>query len=36
MLVSTLFEGKVWGLMALGGVVLVIAGQFLLLRAKRA
>lgn len=36
MTVSTLFEGKVWGVFALGGVVLVIAGQFLLLRAKRA
>ncbi|PZO55698.1 MAG: hypothetical protein DCF16_02165 [Alphaproteobacteria bacterium] len=36
MTVSALFEDKVWGLFALGGVVLVIAGQFLLLRAKRA
>jgi drug/metabolite transporter (DMT)-like permease len=36
MLVSTLFEAKTWGVLALGGVVLVIAGQFLLLRAKRA
>lgn len=36
MLVSTLFEDKVWGLLALGGVALVIAGQALLLRAKRA
>ncbi len=36
MLVSSLFEAKTWGVLALGGVVLVIAGQFLLLRAKRA
>lgn len=35
MLVSTLFEGKSWGVLALGGVVLVLAGQWLLLRAKR-
>lgn len=35
MLVSTLFEGKSWGLLAIGGVALVLAGQWLLLRAKR-
>jgi drug/metabolite transporter (DMT)-like permease len=36
MLVSALFEGKSWGLLALGGVALVLAGQVLLLRSKRA
>jgi drug/metabolite transporter (DMT)-like permease len=35
MLVSSLFEAKTWGLLALGGVALVLAGQWLLLRAKR-
>lgn len=35
MLVSTLFEAKTWGLLALGGVALVLAGQWLLLKAKR-
>jgi drug/metabolite transporter (DMT)-like permease len=35
MLVSTLFEAKAWGPFALGGVLLVLAGQWLLLRAKR-
>lgn len=35
MLVSTVFEGKSWGVLALGGVALVLFGQFLLLRAKR-
>jgi drug/metabolite transporter (DMT)-like permease len=35
MLVSTLFENKVWGLLALGGVVFVLCGQFLLLRVRR-
>jgi drug/metabolite transporter (DMT)-like permease len=35
MLVSTLFEAKVWGLFALGGIVLVLAGQLLLLRVKK-
>jgi drug/metabolite transporter (DMT)-like permease len=35
MLVSTLFEAKTWGLLALGGIALVLAGQWLLLRAKR-
>ncbi len=36
MLISSLFEGKTWGMLALGGIALVIAGQWLLLRAKRA
>ncbi len=36
MLMSALFEAKTWGLMALGGVVLVLAGQWLLLRTKKA
>jgi drug/metabolite transporter (DMT)-like permease len=36
MLMSSLFENKVWGLMAFGGIALVIAGQVLLLRTKRA
>lgn len=36
MLVSTLFEDKTWGLLALSGIIFVLAGQFLLLRAKRA
>jgi len=36
MLVSTLFEGKTWGMLALGGIVLVLIGQMLLLRAKKA
>ncbi len=36
MLVSALFEGKTWGMFALGGVVLVLAGQVLLLRSKKA
>ncbi|MGD9816748.1 MAG: DMT family transporter [Hyphomonadaceae bacterium] len=36
MLVSAMFEGKSWGLLALGGVALVLFGQFLLLRARRA
>lgn len=35
MLVSTLFEGKSWGVLALGGVALVLAGQWLLLKSKR-
>jgi drug/metabolite transporter (DMT)-like permease len=35
MLVSTLFEGKSWGLLALGGVALVLAGQWLLLKARQ-
>lgn len=36
MVVSTLFEGKTWGLLALGGVALALLGQVLLLRARRA
>lgn len=36
MLMSSLFEHKRWGFMALGGVVLALAGQALLLRARRA
>lgn len=36
MTVSSVFEAKTWGPMALGGVVLVLAGQVLLLRTKRA
>lgn len=35
MLVSSLFEAKVWGALALGGVALVLTGQVLLLRTKR-
>jgi len=34
MLVSTLFEGKTWSVVALGGVAFVLAGQVLLLRVK--
>lgn len=36
MLVSATLEDKSWGLFALGGVVLVLLGQVLLLRSKRA
>ncbi|MEQ1490356.1 MAG: EamA family transporter [Terricaulis sp.] len=36
MFVSAMFEDKSWGVFALGGVVLVLAGQVLLLRSKRA
>lgn len=36
MFVSAMLEGKSWGLFALGGVVLVLVGQVLLLRSKRA
>src|SRR5262249_35084656 len=36
MLMSSLFEHKTWGLMALGGVVLALTGQVLLLRTRRA
>lgn len=36
MFVSAMFEDKSWGLFALGGVVLVLLGQVLLLRSKRA
>lgn len=35
MLVSALFEAKTWGALAFGGVALVLAGQWLLLRTKR-
>ncbi len=35
MTVSTIFEGKSWGLLALAGIVLVLLGQVLLLRAKK-
>lgn len=35
MLVSTVFEAKSWGWLALGGVALVLVGQGLLLRARR-
>lgn len=35
MAVSSVFENKSWGLLALGGVALVLLGQFLLLRARR-
>ncbi len=36
MLVSALLEGKSWGVFALSGVALVLAGQVLLLRARKA
>jgi drug/metabolite transporter (DMT)-like permease len=36
MLVSSLFEAKTWGVLALGGVALVLGGQWLLLRTRRA
>ncbi len=36
MFVSAMFEDKSWGILALVGVVLVLAGQVLLLRSKRA
>jgi drug/metabolite transporter (DMT)-like permease len=36
MLVSSLFEAKSWGVLALGGVALVLTGQMLLLRSRRA
>lgn len=35
MLVSSLFEAKVWGPLAFAGVALVVAGQWLLLRRNR-
>jgi drug/metabolite transporter (DMT)-like permease len=35
MLMSSLFEGKTWGLMALGGVALTLTGQVLLLRTRK-
>ncbi|MGE0044614.1 MAG: DMT family transporter [Hyphomonadaceae bacterium] len=36
MLVSSMFENKVWSVLALSGVALVLAGQWLLLRTRRA
>lgn len=36
MVVSALFEAKTWGLLAFGGVALVLSGQWLLLRTRRA
>jgi len=36
MTVSALFEDKSWGLLALGGVALVLLGQVLLMRTRRA
>lgn len=36
MTVSALFEDKSWGLLALSGVVLVLAGQVLLMRSRKA
>lgn len=36
MTVSALFEDKSWGLLALGGVALVLLGQVLLMRSRRA
>jgi drug/metabolite transporter (DMT)-like permease len=36
MSVSSLFEGKTWGAAAFGGLALVLVGQWLLLRARRA
>lgn len=36
MLVSTLFEGRSWGLSALAGIAIVLAGQVAMLRVKRA
>lgn len=36
MVVSAYFESKSWGMLALGGVALVLAGQVLLMRARRA
>lgn len=35
MLMSSLFEAKTWGWFAAGGIALVLAGQFLLLRAQK-
>lgn len=35
MTVSALFEDKTWGMLALGGVALVLFGQVLLMRARR-
>jgi len=36
MLVSTLFESKIWPVSALAGVALILAGHWLLMRTKRA
>jgi hypothetical protein len=36
MLISSLFEQKSWGSLAFGGLGLVILGQWILLRTKRA
>jgi drug/metabolite transporter (DMT)-like permease len=36
MVVSSLFEAKTWGLLALAGIAIVLTGQWLLLREKRA
>lgn len=36
MIMSSLFEGKSWGLMAMGGVALTLTGQVLLLRTRKA
>ncbi|MGE3930771.1 MAG: DMT family transporter [Hyphomonadaceae bacterium] len=36
MIVSSLFEAKSWGVLALAGVALVLAGQWLLLRVRKA
>ena len=36
MTMSTLFEGKTWGAIAIAGVALVLAGQWLLLRTRKA
>lgn len=35
MLVSAVFEGRTWGVLALGGVALVLGGQVLILRSQR-
>jgi drug/metabolite transporter (DMT)-like permease len=35
MTVSSVFEGKTWSAMAIGGLVLVLIGQWMLLRARR-
>jgi drug/metabolite transporter (DMT)-like permease len=36
MVMSSLFEGKTWSVMAVSGLALVLLGQWLLLRARRA
>jgi drug/metabolite transporter (DMT)-like permease len=35
MTISSLFENRVWGPLAFGGIALVLLGQFLLLRTRR-